>query len=117
MIFRIQTRKCTKLFTKNVTEYFAHEQAVCIRPLLRGGGEGSGDEDVVLYTSQQEFEQNHCLECMLQVPVLHCDAFIIQTFMNLCNVTRPLFLYVAKWLTALFQLTVLYASRFLMTTK
>ena len=50
IIFRILTRNCTKLFTENVTEYFAHAQAVCTRPLLGGrgggggGGERSGDE-------------------------------------------------------------------------
>ena len=31
-----------KLFMENVTEYFAHVQTVCTRPLL--GGEGPGDE-------------------------------------------------------------------------
>ena len=31
-----------KLFTENITEYFAHVQAVCTRPLLRG--EGPRDE-------------------------------------------------------------------------
>ena len=29
-----------KLFTENITEYFAHAQAVCIRPLLGESGEG-----------------------------------------------------------------------------
>ena len=34
-----------KLFTENITEYFAHAQAVCTRPLLGGwGGRGPGDE-------------------------------------------------------------------------
>ena len=37
IMFRIQTRKCTKLFTENVTECFAHAQTVCTRPRLRGG--------------------------------------------------------------------------------
>ena len=30
-----------KLFTGNITEYFAHAQTVCIRPLLRGRGLGT----------------------------------------------------------------------------
>ena len=45
IIFRIRTRKCTKLFTENITEYFAHAQTVCTRPLLGlslGGGGGGG---------------------------------------------------------------------------
>ena len=33
IIFHIQTRKCTKLFTENITEY---AKTVCTRPLLRG---------------------------------------------------------------------------------
>ena len=42
IIFRIRTRTCTKLFMENITEYFAHAQAVCTRPLL--GGEGPGNK-------------------------------------------------------------------------
>ena len=41
IFFRIRTRKCAKLFTENITEYFAHVQAVCTRHLLGGG---PGDE-------------------------------------------------------------------------
>ena len=44
IIFCIWTTKCTKLYTENITEYLAHAQAVYIRPLLGGGGEGPGDE-------------------------------------------------------------------------
>ena len=29
-----------KLFMENITEYFAHAQAVCTRPLLKGEGPG-----------------------------------------------------------------------------
>ena len=29
-----------KLFKENITEYFAHAQTVCTRPLLGGGGGG-----------------------------------------------------------------------------
>ena len=36
------TRTYTKLFTENITKYFAHAQAVCTRPLL--GGEGPGNK-------------------------------------------------------------------------
>ena len=32
----------TKFITENITEYIAHVQTVCTRPLL--GGEGPGDE-------------------------------------------------------------------------
>ena len=32
----------TKLFTENITEYIAHAQAVCTRPLLKLGGGGGG---------------------------------------------------------------------------
>ena len=42
MIFRIRTEKCMKLFTENITYYFAHVQTVCTRSLLRG--EGPRDE-------------------------------------------------------------------------
>ena len=42
IIFHIQTRKCTKLFTENIMKYFAHVQTVCTRLLL--GGKGPGDE-------------------------------------------------------------------------
>ena len=35
-----------KLFTENITEYLAHAQAVCTRPLLGGGGGGPGDEAI-----------------------------------------------------------------------
>ena len=42
IIFHIQTRKCTKLFTENKVEYFAHALTVCTRPLLGGGGRGLG---------------------------------------------------------------------------
>ena len=31
-----------EVFTENITEYIAHAQTVCTRPLL--GGEGPGDE-------------------------------------------------------------------------
>ena len=41
IIFRIRTRKCTKLFMENIKKYFVHAQAVCTRSILRGG---SGDE-------------------------------------------------------------------------
>ena len=34
-----------EVFTENITEYIAHAQTVCTRPLLGGeGGEGPGDE-------------------------------------------------------------------------
>ena len=43
IIFHIQTRKCTKLFTENMTEYFTHAQ--CVPDLSSGGGgEGPGDK-------------------------------------------------------------------------
>ena len=38
----MRTRKCTKLFTENIAEYFAHVQAMCARPLFMG--EGPGDK-------------------------------------------------------------------------
>ena len=47
VLHSIRTRKCTKLFTENITEYFEHAQAVCIRPLL--GGEGPGNEASMRY--------------------------------------------------------------------
>ena len=67
IIFCIQTRKCARLFTENITEYLAHAQAVCTRPLLGGGG-GVGNEVMVL-----------CVAC-----VIRCDitCFIFQ--LELC---------------------------------
>ena len=53
IIFCIRTRKCTKLFTENITEYFAHVHAVCTRPLL--WGKGPGDEARGLGGSQYDY--------------------------------------------------------------
>ena len=52
IIFRIRTRKCTKLFTENKAEYFVHTQTVCTRPLL--GGEGPGDEASIVPNQQYD---------------------------------------------------------------
>ena len=42
IIFCIRTKKCAKLFTETMTEYFAHAQTVSTRLLLRW--EGPRDE-------------------------------------------------------------------------
>ena len=55
--FRIRTRKCTKLFTEHITEYFAHAQVVCTRPLLGGGGGGGGIRYAVYITTLCTYER------------------------------------------------------------
>ena len=52
IIFHTRTRKCTKPFTENITEYFVHVQTVYQASPRGGGGgggggEGPGDEAIV----------------------------------------------------------------------
>ena len=69
IIFRIRTRKCTKLFTESTPEYFSHVQTVCTRPLL--GGEGPGDE-ANLFSAL-------LLDLLILNPKLPCNIYCMQS--------------------------------------
>ena len=100
VLHSIRTRKCTKLFTENITEYFAHAQAVCIRPLL--GGEGPGNEAsmqydfliIVIISSYMVHSWNvHmdscCILCIKKYVSTPCVDVHVVSFCNLIGTARP----------------------------
>ena len=86
IIFRIRTRKCTKLFTENITEYFVHAQCVPGLSSVGGGGGGGAWGRGYMYTDKASHLNAFVLTVHSRVTAILCTKCMYTNLFSIVDV-------------------------------